>query len=100
MKQPILPDAANGSSTDHLLPVIDFLKAQGNAPAGPDKFTFNRDGLGVYAFQQPVDVEQLRAHFDFPPSIHLSADGLHDSRHFVRVQQATPLLARRFSFEL
>jgi len=35
----------------------------------------------------------------FPPSISLSVDGLHDSRHFVRIQHTPALPVRRFSFE-
>lgn len=85
--------------TAHLQPVIDFLKAQGNAPATGDQFYYNRDGLGVYGFAQPLDTQLLQEHFDFPPSISLSADGLHDSRHFVRIQHTPDLPVRRFSFE-
>ena len=67
----IAQDAPNGSDTDHLLPVIAFLKAHGNTPAAGDEFTFNRDGLGTYGFQQPLDVALLQEHFVFPPTISL-----------------------------
>jgi len=98
-KQRIEADASSPNGTDHLLPVIAFLKVQGNTPAADDAFQYNRDGLGVYGFAQPVDVALLQAHFDFPPSIHLSVDGLHDSRHFVRIQHTPTRPVRRFSFE-
>jgi hypothetical protein len=94
----ILADMAD-FRTAHLQPVIDFLKAQGNEPATDDQFHYNRDGLGVYGFAQPVDVALLQEHFDFPASIHLSVDGLHDSRHFVRIQHTPDQPVRRFSFE-
>ena len=85
--------------TAHLQPVIDFLKAQGNAPAAGDQFRYNRDGLGVYGFAQPLDTQLLQEHFDFPPSISLSVDGVHDSRHFVRIQHTPARPVHRFSFE-
>lgn len=93
-------DAPNGSDTDHLLPVIDFLKAHGNTPAASNEFAFNRDGLGVYGFQEPLDVALLQEHFVFPPTIKLSVDGLHDTRHFVRIAHGIPNQpARKMSFE-
>ncbi|HEX8659016.1 MAG TPA: hypothetical protein VF690_15855 [Hymenobacter sp.] len=97
-KVPILANLAD-FRTAHLQPVIDFLKAQGNEPAAGDQFYYNRDGLGVYDFAQPFDVALLQEHFDFPPSISLSVDGLHDSRHFVRIQHMPNRPVRRFSFE-
>lgn len=99
-KEPI-SDKADGSRTAHLQPVIDFLKDQGNEPATGDAFEYNRDGLGTYGFAQPLDVDLLQQHFDFPPSIHLSSAGLHDSRNFVRIAQdfgTQPV--RPLSFEL
>ena len=99
-KTVIAQDAPNGSDTDHLLPVIEFLKAQGNTPATGDKFDFNRDGLGTYGFTEPLDLALLQEHFVFPPTIKLSADGLHDTRHFVRISQGSPSQpARKLSFE-
>ncbi len=99
-KTVIAQDAPNGSDTDHLLPVMNFLKAQGNTPATGDKFDFNRDGLGTYGFSQPLDVALLQEHFVFPPTIKLSVDGLHDTRHFVRIGQGNPSQpARQMSFE-
>ena len=99
-KEPILAKA-DGSRTAHLQPVIDFLKAQGNEPATGDVFEYNRDGLGVYGFTQPLDIAALRARFDFPPSISLSGEGLHDSRNFVRIAQDFGLQpVRPLSFEL
>lgn len=85
-KEPIL-DKADGSRTAHLQPVIDFLKAQGNEPATGDAFYYTRDGYGVYGFAQPLDVSALRARFEFPPSIHLTATSVQDTRHFVCITQ-------------
>lgn len=99
-KTVIAQDAPNGGDTDHLLPVIEFLKAQGYTPAAGDEFQFNRDGLGTYGFTEPLDVELLQQHFVFPASITLSPGMLHDSRHFVRIGQGIPNQpARKFSFE-
>ena len=98
-KRRIEADASNRTDTDHLLPVIAFLKAQGYEPATGDGFYFDRDGLGTYGFTQPLDTQLLQEHFTFPPSIHLSVDGLHDSRHFVRIQHTPDAPVRRFSFE-
>lgn len=99
-KERILPDAPTGSDTDHLLPIIDFLKAQGNTPATGDQFYYNRDGYGVYGFAQPLDTQLLQEHFDFPPSIHLTATSVQDTRHFVCItQDSGPQPVRRLSFE-
>ena len=99
-KQRIEADAANLTDTDHLLPVIAFLKAQGYEPATGDGFYFNREGLGTYGFTQPLDVDSLQQHFDFPPSIQVSHGQLFDSRHFVRISQDSgPQMVRRLSFE-
>ncbi|GGG59639.1 hypothetical protein [Hymenobacter glacieicola] len=99
-KTVIPQDAPNGSDTDHLLPVIDFLKARGYTPATGDRFDFNRDGLGTYGFTEPLNVALLQEHFVFPPTITLSGEGLHDTRHFVRIGQGTPTPpARTLSFE-
>ncbi|UOQ83280.1 hypothetical protein [Hymenobacter sp. 5414T-23] len=97
-KVPIPPHVAD-FRTAHLQPVIDFLKAHGNEPSTGDQFHYNRDGLGVYGFAQPLDTQLLQEHFDFPLSISLSVDGLHDSRHFVRIQHTPDQSVRRFSFE-
>ena len=53
----------------------------------------------MYGFAQPVDVALLQEYFDFPASISLSVDCLHDSRHFVRIQHTPTRPVRRFSFE-
>jgi hypothetical protein len=95
----ILADKAD-FRTAHLQPVIDFLKAQGNTPATGDQFYYNRDGYGVYGFAQPLDVAALRAHFEFPPSIHLTATSVQDTRHFVCItQDSGPQMVRKLSFE-
>lgn len=99
-KQLLSSGAPSGHRTDHLQPVIDFLKAQGYEPATGDEFQYNRDGLGTYGFTQPLDVALLQEHFDFPPSLTLSHGQLFDSRHFLRIcQDFGPQPARRFSFE-
>lgn len=100
-KQRILADAPSHNRTNHLQPVIDFLKAQGYAPATGDAFHYNRDGLGTYGFTEPLDVDLLQLHFDFSPSMTLSHGQLFDSRHFMRIcQDFGPQPLRRFSFEL
>ncbi|MBG8555116.1 hypothetical protein [Hymenobacter guriensis] len=86
-KKHILSDALNQSGTGHLLPIIDFLKVQGNEPSTGDQFYYYRDGNGVYGFAQPLDVAALRAQFEFPSSIHLTATSVHDIRHFVCITQ-------------
>lgn len=99
-KQRILRDAPNRTDTDHLLPVIAFLKAQGYTPATGDAFCFDRDGLGTYGFTEPLDTQLLQEHFDFPPSIQVSHGQVFDTRHFVRIRQdhgTQPV--RRLSFE-
>jgi len=99
-KQRIDQDAPSRNDTDHLLPVIAFLKAQGNEPATGDQFYYNRDGLGVYGFAQPLDTQLLQEHFDFPPSIQVSHGQVFDTRHFVRIRQDHgPQPLRPLSFE-
>lgn len=99
-KQRIERDAANRTETDHLLPVIDFLKAQGYEPATGDVFSFDRDGLGTYGFTQPLDTQLLQEHFDFPDSIQVSHGQVFDRRHFVRIRQDSgPQPLRPLSFE-
>lgn len=99
-KQRIEADAASRNDTDHLLPVIAFLKAQGYEPATGDAFYSTRDGLSIYGFTEPLDVDLLQQHFDFPSSIELSHGQLFDSRHFVRISQDSgPQMVRKLSFE-
>ena len=99
-KQRIERDAPSPNGTDHLLPVIAFLKAQGYVPATGDVFYFDRNGLGTYGFTQPLDVALLQQHFDFPPSIQVSHGQVLDTRHFVRIRQDFgPQPVRRLSFE-
>lgn len=87
-KQRILADAPDPTSTDHLRPVIDFLKGLGNEPATGDQFQYTPDGYGVYGFSQPLNVAALRARFDFPLSIHLTTTSVQDTRHFVAIAQS------------
>lgn len=99
-KQRIEADAASRNDTDHLLPVIAFLKAQGYEPATGDAFYTTRDGLSVYGFTEPLDVALLQQHFDFPPSVRVSHGQVFDARHFVRIgQDHGPQPVRRLSFE-
>ena len=87
------------SLTAHLLPVVAFPKAQGNSPApplsyaqqNPDGFNFDRDGLGTFLFEQPLDVDALKARFAFPSGIGFTRQSdLWDSRNRVGIMQARP----------
>lgn len=65
--------------TDHLRPVIDFLLAKGNRPSHwwhESGFWFDQGGELHFTFTDPIDAAELREHFDFPPSIRLSDDGV------------------------
>lgn len=88
-----------GSLTAHLVPIVAFLKDRGNPPApalsyaqqNPDGFNFDRDGLGKFIFEQPLDMEALKAGFDFPPTIGFTAQGdLWDSRNRVGISWSRP----------
>lgn len=83
------------------MPIVAFLKAQGNTPApplsyaqqNPDGFNFDRDGLGTFRFEKPLDVEALKAGFDFPPTIGITRQGdIWDSRNRVGISQSRPVL--------
>ena len=78
---------SDSTRTVQLQPVIDFLKAQGNQPAYRDEFDFDRDGHGTYFFTDPLDLDALRANFDFPPTIMLGNNALSDTRNFVSIVQ-------------
>jgi hypothetical protein len=86
--------------TDHLRPVIDFLLAQGNRPAGwrGDAFWHDQGGEVHYTFTDPLNAAQLREQFTFPASILVYDDGsIKDSLNRVDIGQESPPL--RFSFE-
>ncbi len=86
--------------TDHLRPVIEYLLAQGNTPAGwrGDAFAFDQGGEGHYTFTGPLDAAQLREQFAFPASIRVYDDGsIKDSLNRVDISQELPRLL--FSFE-
>ena len=90
----------SGPRTAHLRPVIEYLLAQGNTPAGwrGDAFTFDQGGEGHYTFTGPLDAAQLRERFAFPASIRVYDDGsIKDSLNRVDIGQESPPL--RFSFE-
>jgi hypothetical protein len=86
------------SRTAHLLPLIAFLEAQGNPPhpippylvAGENGFYFDRDGLGDFTFEQPLDLAGLAAHFELPDTIKLAKTSVYDARNFVRISQLIP----------
>ena len=87
--------------TAHLRPIIEYLLAQGNKPAGwrGDAFSFDQGGEGHYLFAGPINAAQLREHFAFPASIRVYDDGsIKDSLNRVDISQALP--PRLFSFEL
>jgi len=79
-----------GSRTAHLQPIIDFLKAHGNQPAGPDGFTFDRDGYGDYRFSDPLDMEGLKERFEVPATLLLNQNSVQDTRNFVGINQHVP----------
>jgi len=86
--------------TAHLRPVIEYLLAQGNTPAGwrGDAFSFDQGGEGHYTFTGPIDAAQLREQFAFPASIRVYEDGsIKDSLNRVDISQELP--RRPFSFE-
>lgn len=83
-----------------LAPVIEYLLAQGNTPAGWrwDAFAFDQGGEGHYTFTGPIDAAQLRERFAFPASIQVYDDGsIKDSLNRVDIGQESPSL--RFRFE-
>lgn len=87
--------------TGHLLPVIEYLLAQGNRPAHwwhADGWRSDPGGELHYAFTDPIDAAQLREHFAFPTSIQVREDGsIRDSLNRVDISQAHP--PRPLSFE-
>ena len=96
--------AAHGPSldprTDHLRPVIEYLLAQGNTPAGwqGDSFAFDQGGEGHYLFAGPLDAAELLERFAFSAFIRVYDDGsIKDSLNRVDISQALP--SRLFSFE-
>jgi len=87
--------------TDHLRPVIEFLLAQGNTPAGwrGDAFAFDQGGEGHYLFTNPIDAAQLREHFAFPNFICLDDAGtIRDGMNRVDISYDQPMLP--LSFEI
>nr|GFC95013.1 hypothetical protein [Tanacetum cinerariifolium] len=80
---------APASRTAHLQPILDFLKAQGNLPAGVDAWTHDREGLETYTFARPFDLAAIQAQFEFPPTIELHAKGLYDKGNFATITYNT-----------
>ena len=78
-------EKVDGSRTAHLEPIIEFLKARGNAPAYVDEFQYNRDGFGVYEFARPLDLDAVAQRFALPPTIKVNATELYDERNFVAI---------------
>lgn len=66
-KKVLIVEREGDSRTAHLLPLIAFFKAQGNKPAGPDGFTFDRDG--DYRFSGPLDMKER---FEVPATLLLN----------------------------
>ena len=87
--------------TDHLRPVIDFLLTKGNRPSHwwhEDGFWSDQGGELHYTFTDPIDAAELREHFAFPPSIHVSDDGrIKDGLNHFDISYDRP--APLFSFE-
>lgn len=86
--------------TGHLRPVIDFLLAKGNRPAGwrGDVFWDDQGGEVHYTFTDCINAAQLREQFAFPASIQVYEDGsIKDSLNRVDISQESPPLV--FSFE-
>ena len=101
-KQPILSHSPSGSHTEHLRPIIDFLIEQGNPPTPrpsylrlePDGFYIDRDGVGEFLFEQPLDVAAIQARFDLPPGIGFTRQGdLWDSPNRKGIMQSHPVSA-------
>ena len=102
-----IAERASGSVTAPLLPMAAFLKAQGNPPAPPlssgqqepDGFHFDRDRLSTFLFEQPLDGEAVKVHFDFPSGIGFTRQGdLWDSRNRVGIMQSRPA-SKAFSWK-
>ena len=98
-KQPILSHSLSGSHTEHLRPIIDFLLEQGNPPTPrpsylrlePDGFYIDRDGVGEFLFEHPLDVAAIQARFDLPPGIGFTRQGdLWDSPNRKGIMQSRP----------
>ena len=90
LEKTVLVEKLPDSRTAHLQPIIDYLTAEGNAPAGQAEFTYDRDGYGSYYFKEALDMAMLRAHFAFPATIVLTKDTVHDKGNFVRITQLNP----------
>lgn len=89
-KKVLIAEREGDSRTAHLLPLIAFFKAQGNEPAGPDGFTFDRDGYGDYRFSGPLDMEVLKERFEVPATLLLNQNSVQDTRNFVGINQHVP----------
>ena len=100
LEKVVLVEKLSDSRTAHLLPVIEFLKTQGNTPwlapsyrrVGDDGFDFDRDGFGNFYFDKPLDLQAVRTHFALPATITFTQDGgIWDRRNLVGIAQAKPV---------
>ena len=103
-----LVEKVPGSLTAHLMPLVTFLKEQGNTPSAalsyaqqnPDGFNFDRDGVGVFLFEHPLEVEAIKARFDFPPTIAFTPEGdVWDDRNRVGIMQSHPVSEADAAFD-
>lgn len=98
LKKVPIPIREGHSRTAHLLPLLAFLEAQGNPPhqippylvAGENGFYFDRDGFGIFYFEQPLDLAGLATHFELPDTIKLAKTSLYDAGNFVSINQLFP----------
>lgn len=94
MIQERLPD----SRAAHLLPIVDFLRERGNIPSPrlsyasytENGFNFDRDGQGVFLFDQPLDLEAVKAHFELPATMGYTRNGIYDERNRLSIEQTVP----------
>lgn len=102
LEKTVLVEKLPDSRTAHLLPVVEFLKSQGNTPwlapsyrpVGADGFDFDRDGFGNFYFDEPLDLKAVRMHFSLPGTITFTQDGgIWDQRNLVGIAQAKPVTA-------
>ena len=83
-----IPEQVGDSQTAHLIPVVELLKRLGNRPSSVNGFEWDRDGHATYTFDDPIDVQAVREHFELPPDVHIVGGRyIQDGRHRVQVSQ-------------